>query len=674
MNKYLIVCILLLIPALGEAQMIQPDSVSTLYARSTNDSIRYQLSRTLYNYYENTNLDSSSYYIEVGLQLARKNKKDLAEATVLISQAYQLIIAGRYAASLQNLLNAFSIIEKNEPEVNNWILVDPQNAKQLTLAYAHHTYANLMTPTQNLDQQIYHYKQALKLGKLSNSAPRMILANLGLGRTYMDLERLDSALLLETEAEQLALQTSNLIYLSPILSYQGAINFRKGNKDLARSCLYRGIDSGIKYKNRGGLAQNYFQLTNYYLKEHEKDSALLYAKKFEQLMGILGTVSLSTVDKGMAYENVYRAYLLNGNTDSAFVYQGRALVTKDSLHKAKMNSLAEFQNLSFGEQMRLQELQRENDAYQSKMVNYAMLTGLCFSILITVVLYRNNNEKKKTNKALEETLSHLKSTQSQLIQSEKMASLGELTAGIAHEIQNPLNFVNNFSEVNTELIAELKAESVKPKADWDESLVRETLDNLKDNEQKIVYHGKRAADIVKGMLQHSRASTGQKELTDINALADEYLRLAYHGLRAKDKSFNAKFETHLDPTLPKLNVIPQDMGRVLLNLINNAFYAVSEKLKVESQKLDSGYEPTVTVSTQNLGDKIEINVKDNGNGIPSSIKEKIFQPFFTTKPTGQGTGLGLSLSYDIIKTHGGELKVETKEGKGAELIISLPTA
>ncbi|MBL7860886.1 MAG: hypothetical protein JNJ65_06960, partial [Cyclobacteriaceae bacterium] len=375
-----------------------------------------------------------------------------------------------------------------------------------------------------------------------------------------------------------------------------------------------------------------------------------------------------------AYENVYRAYLLNGNTDSAFVYQGRALVTKDSLHKAKMNSLAEFQNLSFGEQMRLQELQRENDAYQSKMVNYAMLTGLCFSILITVVLYRNNNEKKKTNKVLEETLSHLKSTQSQLIQSEKMASLGELTAGIAHEIQNPLNFVNNFSEVNTELIAELKAESVKPKADWDESLLRETLDNLKDNEQKIVYHGKRAADIVKGMLQHSRTNSGQKELTDINDLADEYLRLAYHGLRAKDKSFNAKFETHLDPTLPKVNVVTQDIGRVLLNLINNAFYAVSEKLKVESKKTGAGYDPKVTVSTQNLGNKIEINVKDNGNGIPDSIKEKIFQPFFTTKPTGQGTGLGLSLSYDIIKTHGGELKVETKEGKGAELIISLPTA
>jgi signal transduction histidine kinase len=273
---------------------------------------------------------------------------------------------------------------------------------------------------------------------------------------------------------------------------------------------------------------------------------------------------------------------------------------------------------------------------------------------------------------LEKSLIDLKSTQSQLIQSEKMASLGELTAGIAHEIQNPLNFVNNFSEVNNELIDELKAESTKPKAEWDELLIKDTLGNLKDNEQKIVHHGKRADAIVKSMLQHSRTITGKRELTDINALCAEYLRLSYHGLRAKDKSFNSKFDTHLDPALPKLNVIPQDIGRVLLNLINNAFYAVSEKQKVESGKTGPGYEPTVTVSTKNLGDKIEISVKDNGNGIPDSIKEKIFQPFFTTKPTGQGTGLGLSLSYDIVKAHGGELKLETKEIEGTTFSILFP--
>jgi signal transduction histidine kinase len=256
-----------------------------------------------------------------------------------------------------------------------------------------------------------------------------------------------------------------------------------------------------------------------------------------------------------------------------------------------------------------------------------------------------------------------------------MASLGELTAGIAHEIQNPLNFVNNFSEVNTELIAELKAESVKPKGERDESVIKETLDNLNDNEQKIVHHGKRAADIVKGMLQHSRSSSGVKEPTDINALADEYLRLAYHGLRAKDKSFNATLNTDYDQTIGKINIVPQDIGRVILNLINNAFYTISEKQKAESLKQKDGrgkYEPIVSLTTKKSGDKVLVSVKDNGNGIPLKVLDKIFQPFFTTKPTGQGTGLGLSLSYDIVKAHGGELKVETKEGEGSEFIIQLP--
>jgi two-component system, NtrC family, sensor kinase len=277
---------------------------------------------------------------------------------------------------------------------------------------------------------------------------------------------------------------------------------------------------------------------------------------------------------------------------------------------------------------------------------------------------------EETNAALTKSLDELKAAQAQLIQSEKMASLGELTAGIAHEIQNPLNFVNNFSEVNLDLIRDLKSEIRNNNVDEVNALATD----IESNSEKINHHGKRAADIVKGMLQHSRTSSGQKELTDINAIADEYLRLAYHGLRAKDKSFNAKFETHLDPTLPMLNVIPQDIGRVLLNLINNAFYAVSENSKVESQKSGSGYEPTVIVTTKKLIDIIEISVKDNGNGIRDSIKEKIFQPFFTTKPTGQGTGLGLSLSYDIVKAHGGELRVETKEGEGSEFIIKLPVA
>jgi len=277
-------------------------------------------------------------------------------------------------------------------------------------------------------------------------------------------------------------------------------------------------------------------------------------------------------------------------------------------------------------------------------------------------------------KEIEKAYHELKTTQSQLIQSEKMASLGELTAGIAHEIQNPLNFVNNFSELNKELVQDAKEELAK--GDIEET--KAILNDLEGNSEKISHHGKRADAIVKGMLQHSRAGSGQKEPTDLNSLADEYLRLSYHGLRAKDKSFNADFKTDFDPDLPKIEVMPQDIGRVFLNLINNSFHAVHERNLTGFQNLSGlkdqeTYKPMVTVTTKNLDDKIEIRVKDNGPGIPHEIKDKIFQPFFTTKPTGQGTGLGLSMSYDIItKGHAGKLEVITKEGEGTEFIIHLP--
>ena len=267
---------------------------------------------------------------------------------------------------------------------------------------------------------------------------------------------------------------------------------------------------------------------------------------------------------------------------------------------------------------------------------------------------------------LERTLNELRNTQAQLVQREKMASLGELTAGIAHEIQNPLNFVNNFSDVNIELIGEMNEEIEK----GNYAEVKTIAFHIETNEEKINHHGKRAEAIVKGMLQHSRTSSGQKEPTDLNALAEEYLRLAYHGLRAKDKTFNAKLITDLDESIELVKVVPQDIGRVILNLINNAFYAVNEKKK--RQLRGQQYEPTVTVTTKKSDDKIEIIVKDNGIGIRQKFLDKIFQPFFTTKPTGQGTGLGLSLVYDIVKAHGGDIKVDTKEGQGTDIIVHLP--
>jgi len=275
------------------------------------------------------------------------------------------------------------------------------------------------------------------------------------------------------------------------------------------------------------------------------------------------------------------------------------------------------------------------------------------------------DEKKKAeihaqhNKELEKAYDQLKATQAQLIQSEKMASLGEVTAGIAHEIQNPLNFVNNFSDLNKELLIEMKDEMNKGNIDDANAIANDVI----ENEQKINHHGKRAGDIVKGMLQHSRTSAGKKEPTNINSLADEYLHLSYHGLRAKDKTFNAEMITDFDTTIGKINIVPQDIGRVLLNLYNNAFYEVNEKAKLSA----NSYHPTVSVMTKRLDNSITITVSDNGGGISQNIANKIFQPFFTTKPTGSGTGLGLSLSYDIVKAHGGEIKVEGNEGEARPL-------
>ena len=268
---------------------------------------------------------------------------------------------------------------------------------------------------------------------------------------------------------------------------------------------------------------------------------------------------------------------------------------------------------------------------------------------------------------LRATLAELQATQDQLIQSEKMASLGELTAGIAHEIQNPLNFVNNFADVSVELVAELAEERTRPTRDY--TLEAELLTDLRQNLQRIAQHGGRAAGIVRGMLEHSRASTGERQLTDVNALADEYLRLAYHGLRAKDKSFNATLQPALTPGLPSIQAVPGDLGRVLLNLFTNAFYAVQKR----QQSGEPGYAPTVGVRTELAGSRIKITVSDNGTGMPAAVQARIFQPFFTTKPSGEGTGLGLSLAHDIIEQgHSGTLTVQSQEGEGTEFTILLP--
>ena len=397
----------------------------------------------------------------------------------------------------------------------------------------------------------------------------------------------------------------------------------------------------------------------YYLQKKDYKNAIPLLEKEEKEI---------QADKWLlaVYKDLIDGHKSLGDYKKAFEYQLKYNNLKDSLDQ--LRSVKEVVSMEMEKQIDLQRAAFDEEQAKTALRNririYAFIAGLAALLAVALILWKNNQRKQKDKVKIEQAYNELKSTQQQLIQSEKMASLGELTAGIAHEIQNPLNFVNNFSEVNNELIEELKSQKSKLKSEEQD----EILNDIFLNNEKISHHGKRADTIVKGMLQHSRTSSGQKEPTDINALADEYLRLAYHGLRAKDKSFNADIKTDFDKSIGKINIIPQDIGRVVLNLINNAFYAVDEKKK-ENQ---NGYEPTVSVSTKKEKDKVEIKVKDNGNGIPQKVLDKIFQPFFTTKPTGQGTGLGLSLSYDIVKAHGGELKVETKEGEGSAFIIQLP--
>jgi two-component system NtrC family sensor kinase len=382
---------------------------------------------------------------------------------------------------------------------------------------------------------------------------------------------------------------------------------------------------------------------------------------------------IDETDLADAYASLATLDSAEGNYQGAYLAYKAYIKNRDSIYNVRNNkSLLRIQ-MQHEYNVRESEakvIQAKKDEEVRQNRNKQNLAILALAILIMAVLaivliqMRNNKAKQKANMLLENALSDLKATQTQLIQSEKLASLGELTAGIAHEIQNPLNFVNNFSDVNRELLLELKEE-------MDNGHINEAndiVDDVIENEKKIIYHGKRADSIVRGMLRHSQSGAGKKELTDINALADEYLRLAYHGFRATDNSFNVLLKTNFAESIEKININPQDIGRVLLNLYNNAFYAVNEKNKEHIP----GYEPTVSIMTRKNERKIEIRVIDNGKGIAKKLLDKVFQPFFTTKPTGQGTGLGLSLSYDIVKAHGGELIVETNEENRTEFMIRIP--
>jgi signal transduction histidine kinase len=684
MKWLLKISLFVLLPLCSSGQQ-NIDSLKRNLSSARNDSARYYTCKYIYDYYEERNRDSAFYYGEKTYELAKSNNKKLAAICALNNLAYQLIGFGRYAEALQHLSISFEKLEDKALDTEpTWLLFTHSflgNNRRLLQAYTHHIFGILMRQTDNNEQAIVHFRKAKEISTAIGHERRQLMANMNLGRSYIFNNQLDSAIICENEAERLAFRLNFKKYLGQIYSIKANIYQKKNDKENEKQYYYKSAETSIEQNNLNNQSAAYFFLAKYFISKKQKDSSIYYAKKNLEIIQQLGPVSGLTVNLGTVYENIYASYQLRNEKDSIFKYQALTLKVKDSLYKIRIKTLTEFQNVSLNEQLRLQNIEKDRKEYQNKIRVYLLVTGLLIIFVAAIFLYRNNRQKQKANSVLETTLTDLKATQKQLVQSEKMASLGELTAGIAHEIQNPLNFVNNFSELNVELLEELRVKNEELGVKDED--VSELLKDIKTNSEKINHHGKRADGIVKGMLQHSRSSTGQKEATDINALCDEYLRLAYHGLRAKDKTFNAEFTTEFDETIGKINVQPQEMGRVILNLINNAFFAVAKQSEIWSaQADDSGslasgqqptpYTPTVTVTTKKLENTIEIKVTDNGIGIPANVKEKIFQPFFTTKPTGQGTGLGLSLAYDIVtKVHGGKLEVESEIGKGSSFIIEI---
>jgi signal transduction histidine kinase len=633
------------------------------------------------------------------------------EALTFLQEAYQLFVAsadlrnqavvheyygiiyrsfGNYSASLEELYKALALSRE----------ADFQEEETLSLYHLSITYKYLG----DLNNALEYALMGLPIARaIQEIIPESYHLNC-IGGVYAEMGRFEEALDYYQQSLSLRQTIGDLWGVAGCFDNLGNIYLQQGMYQEALNHCLQSLAITEKTGDQKGYGNTLFNTGRIYAEQQDYANALDYLQRSLLIREAVGD------KKGRAEIYCFLGALYEGsafaqaNLQQSLDYLHQALSlaeelkAKDILYKIHHNLSKTYKRAkdlasALHHYEKYAELEKEvnNEAVQQRILNMQITHQVAQSQKESEIFRLKNVElaqlvvevnQQKTQ--IEQAMEHLKSTQAQLIQSEKLASLGELTAGIAHEIQNPLNFVNNFSELNRELIAEMEEEIEKGNI----IEVKAIATDLAANEKKINHHGQRASSIVKGMLEHSRTNTGVKETTDLNVLADEYLRLAYHGLRAKDSSFNATLETHFDPDLPLVSVIPQDIGRVLLNLINNAFYAVAERSRSTVNVRASlagahAYEPTVTISTQKTADQIIIKVKDNGNGIPEAIRDKIFQPFFTTKPTGQGTGLGLSLAYDIVtKGHGGTLDAQSTVdagnpdgiGKefGSEFTITLP--
>ena len=641
------------------AQRKQIDSLKKLLAAAPEDTTKALLYNQLGNFYPRSKPDSAMLLYRQEEQLSRRLNFLNGEAKAMNNEGLVFDLTGNYPKALSCYLAALEINEKRN-DVSS-------------IARTLVNIGNVYSYEGDERQSINYTLRGKKLAESVHNDHTLSIDLLDLGDSYEKLDILDSALAYTHQAYALSVKIKFGDLTGAALNNLGNIYAKMHKPGPALDNYRRGIPYYAQAGDDEAMCETTLGMAKIFRQQGQQDSAMYYARR-----SIAAGLHGGFTAKVLAASQFLSAYFKQqGRLDSAYHYLEVSVTAKDSLFSQEKTRAV--QNLSFAERQRQEEIAEQNVAYKANLRFYIMLVVIASLFVLAIVFWRNNRRKEKANRLLNKqkheieeqrdqtnkALGELKTTQNQLVQSAKMASLGELTAGIAHEIQNPLNFVNNFSEVNTELIDEMEEEIGK--GNYDE--VKAIAGDLKVNQQKISQHGKRADFIVKGMLEHSRTSTGERQATNINILADEFLKLSYHGLRAKDKDFNAELVTHFDDKLPRINIVQQDVGRVLLNLYNNAFYAVNQKAKT----IGSNYAPTVEVSTVQQNGSVIISVKDNGTGIPDNIREKIMQPFFTTKPTGEGTGLGLSLSYDIVvKGHGGSINVDTKDGEFTEFTVTLP--
>jgi len=599
---------------------------------------------TIYEYYGIIHRSLGDYktslqFLYKGLELIEQVGYSEGEALA----HYHLGVTYKYLASyeraLDHFLKSLSIAEK----YHHWI----------PLSYSLNNIGLIYFETEDHENALNYLNQSLDRRRKSGDKWGEAGSLDNIGVCYLKMEQYEKAIEFCTQSLSISTSVSDQKGQGNSLFHLGNIYEQWGQYDKALHYYEKALLIRSQVSDKRGEAEITHFLAELYAKENFSLYNVDQAIRLMNSALLLGNEVKANDLLSKIHYGVYKMAKKNDQHEDALEHLEKYITIEKEMHTSAVNKKILNLEISHG----VEKSRQEAEMYKLRNIELANLYE---------EIKKQKEETEIQRKNTEEALIELKATQAQLIQSEKMASLGQLTAGIAHEIQNPLNFVNNFSEINNELIEELKG-YLDGKTTTPGTEQEEILHNIFQNNEKISFHGKRADGIVKGMLQHSRTSGGQKELTDINMLTEEYLRLSYHGLRAKDKDFNVLIQTEFDQTIEKIDLIPQDVGRVILNLINNAFYAVNERWKGEGESSKA----VVSISTKKLDGRILIPVKDNGNGIPQNIVDKIFQPFFTTKPTGQGTGLGLSLAYDIVKAHGGEIKAETKEGEGSQFTITL---